>query len=63
MPYRPRTCRGPNFHLSVAAFPTMFLLPSVYALSRRRSLGAEPAGARRERAPNLDAIDVAAAAE
>ena len=41
----------------------MFLLPSVYALSRRRSLGAEPAGARRERAPNLDAIDVAAAAE
>jgi hypothetical protein len=43
--------------LSVATFP------SIYAVSRRRSLGAERAGARRERAPNLDAIGVAAPAE
>jgi multidrug efflux pump len=49
--------------LSVATFLTLFLLPSIYALWRRRSLGAGAVGARQERAPSLDAIGVAAAAE
>src|SRR5271165_6863779 len=49
--------------LSVATFLTLFLLPSIYALWRRRSLGAGTAGPRRERTPNLNAIGAAAAAE
>ncbi len=49
--------------LSVATFLTLFLTPSIYALWRRPSLGREKAGARRERAPNLDAIGAATAAE
>jgi len=49
--------------LSVATFLTLFLLPSIYALWRRRSLGRESASPRPERTPNLDAIGAAAAAE
>ena len=49
--------------LSVATFLTLFLLPSIYALWHRRSLGREARSPRRERAPNLDAIGAAAAAE
>jgi hypothetical protein len=49
--------------LSVATVLTLFLLPSIYALWRRRSLAAGAAGARRERAPILDAIGAAATAE
>ena len=49
--------------LSVATFLTLFLLPSIYALWHRRSLGRETAGVRRERAPNLNAIGAATAAE
>jgi hypothetical protein len=49
--------------LSVATFLTLFLTPSIYALWTRRSLGREKASARRERAPNLNAIGAATAAE
>ena len=49
--------------LSVATFLTLFLLPSIYALWRRRSLGRAGASPRPERAPNLNAIGAATAAE
>jgi multidrug efflux pump len=49
--------------LSVATFLTLFLLPSIYALWRRRSLGAAGARPRPERAPNLDAFGAATPAE
>ncbi len=49
--------------LSVATFLTLFLTPSIYALWTRRSLGREKASARRERAPNLNNIGAATAAE
>ena len=48
--------------LSVATFLTLFLTPSIYALWTRLSLGREKAGARRARAPNLNAIGAATAA-
>src|SRR5271165_743700 len=49
--------------LSVATFLTLFLLPSIYALWHRRSLGAAGARPTPERAPNLNAIGAATAAE
>ena len=49
--------------LSVATFLTLFLLPSIYALWHRRSLGPEGAGAKTRREPSFDAFGAAAAAE
>jgi len=49
--------------LSAATFLTLFLLPSICALWRRRSLGHESTRPKPERAPNLDAIGAATAAE
>jgi len=49
--------------LSVATFLTLFLLPSIYALWRRRSLGEARPRAERARKPgNRDALGAAAPA-
>ncbi len=49
--------------LSVATFLTLFLLPSIYALWFRRSLGRGSASARAERGRSRDAIGAPAPAE
>ena len=48
--------------LSVATFPTLFLLPSIYALWHRRSLGPASAAAKAGRERSFDAFGGAAAA-
>jgi multidrug efflux pump len=49
--------------LSVATFLTLFLLPSIYALWHRRSLGPENASARARSAPVPIALGSATPAE
>ena len=49
--------------LSVATFLTLFLLPSIYALWHRRSLGPETASVRVRRAPTPIALGSATPAE
>jgi multidrug efflux pump subunit AcrB len=49
--------------LSVATFLTLFLLPSIYALWHRRSLGPENAAAKAKTERDFDAIGMATAAE
>jgi multidrug efflux pump len=48
--------------LSVATFLTLFLLPSIYALWHRRSLGPAPAADKAKAAPGLGVIGAPAAA-